>query len=177
MKTSKGAKHGRSTTGPRWDANMKIGISILLITHEMGVVRAIADRVAVLDGGRIVEQGPVWRVFATPQSATTKSLLRAYQPVLPEWIAARLVEGVGKRTIVKVLTVGAQARAPLLAGLALDTGVIATLIQGGVDYVQSYAIGAQFLELDGGESFASAINYLIERASEVEVLGHVVGDD
>ncbi len=50
------------------DINRRLGLTILLITHEMGVVKAIADRVAVLDGGRIVEHGPVWRVFASPGS-------------------------------------------------------------------------------------------------------------
>ena len=73
--------------------------------------------------------------------------------------------------------VGAQARAPLLAGLALDVGVKASLVQGGVDYVQGHAIGAQFLELDGGDSFPATLAYLRQRAHEVEVLGHVAGDD
>jgi D-methionine transport system ATP-binding protein len=116
-------------------------------------------------------------VFATPQSATTRSLLRAYQPALPEAIAARLIAGLGRRTLVKVLTVGEQARAPWLSGLALDAGVRASLVQGGVDYVQGHAIGAQFLELDGGDSFPAALEYLRRHAHEVEVLGHVAGDD
>ena len=159
--------------------NKRLGLTILIITHEMGVVRAIADRVAVLDNGRIVEEGPVWRVFAAPRHATTLSLLRAYQPALPAAFAARVRPGVGRSTVVKLLVVGEQARAPLLAELALATGARATLLHGGVDYVQDTAIGALFVGLDASNAstFAGAIEFLRQRASEAEVLGHVVDDD
>jgi D-methionine transport system ATP-binding protein len=161
------------------DINRHLGLTILLITHEMGVVRAIADRVAVLDRGRIVEEGPVWQVFAAPQSSTTKSLLRAYQPSLPKAVATRLVAGVGRSTIVKVVALGSQAREPLLAGLALDVGIRAALLHGGVEFVQQRAIGAFFIELDGrdAKALANALAYFSARAHEVELLGHVVADD
>lgn len=61
------------------DINRKIGVTILLITHEMAVIRAISDRVIVLDHGRIVEQGATDRVFTDPQSDLTKRLLAAAQ--------------------------------------------------------------------------------------------------
>ena len=61
------------------DINRKLGVTILLITHEMAVIRAISDRVIVLDHGRIVEEGPTDRVFAGPQSDLTKRLLAAAQ--------------------------------------------------------------------------------------------------
>ncbi len=59
------------------DINRRLGLTIVLITHEMGVVRVIADRVAVLDHGRIVERGSVRDVFANPRAAVTRSLLRS----------------------------------------------------------------------------------------------------
>ncbi|TGQ26894.1 ATP-binding cassette domain-containing protein, partial [Mesorhizobium sp. M00.F.Ca.ET.216.01.1.1] len=49
-----------------------LGLTILLITHEMEVIRSIADRVAVIDAGRIVEEGAVWQVFADPKSEITR---------------------------------------------------------------------------------------------------------
>ena len=72
------------------DINRRLGLTILLITHEMEVIRSIADRVAVIDAGRIVEEGAVWSVFADPQSGITKSLLGAIRPQLPPEIAAHL---------------------------------------------------------------------------------------
>ena len=57
------------------DINRKIGITVILITHEMSVIREIADQVLVLDQGRIAEVGPVWRVFGAPAHPTTRALL------------------------------------------------------------------------------------------------------
>jgi D-methionine transport system ATP-binding protein len=57
------------------DINRSLGLTILLITHEMDVIRRVADRVAVLQAGRIVEIGPVWQVFGAPRHATTRALL------------------------------------------------------------------------------------------------------
>jgi D-methionine transport system ATP-binding protein len=61
------------------DINRKLGLTILLITHEMSVIRAVTDRVVVLDHGRVVEQGETERVFATPQAELTQRLLAAAQ--------------------------------------------------------------------------------------------------
>ena len=61
------------------DINRRLGLTILLITHEMSVIRAVTDRVIVLDHGRIVEQGPTERVFAAPEADLTRRLLAAAQ--------------------------------------------------------------------------------------------------
>ncbi|MGO7163185.1 methionine ABC transporter ATP-binding protein, partial [Rhizobium johnstonii] len=81
------------------DINRKLGLTILLITHEMEVVRGIADRVAVIDAGRIVEEGQVWSVFANPQAEITGSLLGGIRPQLPEHIAGRLSATAGSEAI------------------------------------------------------------------------------
>ena len=160
------------------DINRQLGLTILLVTHEMSVLRALADRVAVLDGGRIVETGSTWRIFASPRAATTRSLLRAFQPALPTELAGRLADGVGKRTVLKVILVGEQARAPLLADLALATGLRAVLLHGGVDRVLGEAVGALFLEVDARdpETFSASLEFLRGRAHAVEAMGHVVDD-
>lgn len=67
------------------DINRKLGLTILLITHEMSVIRAITDRVIVLDHGRIVEEGPTARVFSSPQTPLTKRLLAAAQLGLEDY--------------------------------------------------------------------------------------------
>jgi D-methionine transport system ATP-binding protein len=61
------------------DINRKLGLTILLITHEMSVIRAVTDRVVVLDHGKIVEQGDTERVFAAPKAELTQRLLTAAQ--------------------------------------------------------------------------------------------------
>ncbi len=82
------------------DINRRLGLTIVLITHEMEVVRDIADYVTVLDGGRVVESGPTFDVFAFPQSPTARSFLASIvahdlpaevsRRLLPEPVADRI---------------------------------------------------------------------------------------
>ncbi|XYI36402.1 ABC-type transporter, ATPase component: PAAT family [Cupriavidus oxalaticus] len=66
------------------DINRQLGLTVVLITHDMGVIREACDRVLVLDHGRMVEHGPVWQVFAEPQAPATIALLRPLRQRLPE---------------------------------------------------------------------------------------------
>ncbi len=72
------------------EINRKLGLTIILITHEMDVVRSIADRLAVIDAGKIVETGSVQQIFASPQVPITRSLLEGSRPQLPEHLRDRL---------------------------------------------------------------------------------------
>lgn len=71
------------------DINRRLGLTIVLITHEMAVIREICDRVVVLECGRIVEQGEVWEVFGDPRHAVTRSLLGSLRAALPADLQAR----------------------------------------------------------------------------------------
>jgi D-methionine transport system ATP-binding protein len=164
------------------DINRRLGLTIVLITHEMSVIRAIADRVVVLEAGRVIEQGPVWRLFATPRAEGTRRLLRALQPELPESLRARLrpAAGADATLVLRVEVHGAQARAPLLVELAAAVGRAVTLLHGGVDHVASEPVGTLFIGLDraGGDGglAARAAEFLRPRVTGFEVLGHVVDD-
>jgi D-methionine transport system ATP-binding protein len=57
------------------EINQRLGLTIILITHEMDVIRTLCDRVAVLESGRVIEQGDVWRVFGDPQHEVTRGML------------------------------------------------------------------------------------------------------
>ncbi|RUU93241.1 MAG: methionine ABC transporter ATP-binding protein [Mesorhizobium sp.] len=157
------------------DINRQLGLTILLITHEMEVVRSIADRVAVIDAGRIVEQGPVWSVFADPQSDITKSLLGAIRPQLPAELAARLLPAAGAETILRVDVAGDAARGPLLSDLATAVPGAFRLIHGGIDHIQQQPVGTLFLSVPGSDAnhLADIITFLKTRQARVEVLGHV----
>ncbi len=156
------------------DINRRLGLTILLITHEMSVVRAIADRVAVLDNGRIVEEGPVAEIFAEPKSETTASMLSALRPALPPSIALSVGAAAWGETVVRIDLHGDEARQPLLADLALAEGVRARLIHGGVDEVQGIPVATLFIGIgsDAGE-LAKALAFLRKRAARTEVIGHV----
>ncbi|EGD01700.1 ABC metal ion transporter, ATPase subunit, partial [Burkholderia sp. TJI49] len=72
------------------DINRRLGLTIVLITHEMEVIRAVCDTVAVIEQGEVVETGPVWRVFGNPQHGATRALLSTLVHDLPAELAARV---------------------------------------------------------------------------------------
>lgn len=155
------------------DINQKLGLTILLITHEMEVIRSIADRVAVIDAGRIVEEGAVWSTFADPQSEVTRSLLAGIRPQLPQSIAARLA-GSGREAILRVDISGEAARRPLLAELATSIPGRFRLVHGGIDNIQGQPVGTLFLGAETASgSVAQTVEFLNARKARVEVLGYV----
>ncbi len=155
------------------DINRQLGLTIMLITHEMEVIRRVADRVIVLDKGRIVEEGPVWRVFANPVANTTKSLLQVLTPELPPSLKTRLNPAAGDIAVVRVQLSGDAARRPVFNDLP---GV--TLLHGGMDTVQGEPVGTLFLGLPARDKAAlqKAVNDLTAQADHLEVLGYVSGD-
>lgn len=154
------------------DINRKLGLTILLITHEMEVVRGIADRVTVLDAGRVVEEGPVWQVFSRPQAQTTRSLLSSIRPQLPVHIADKLTADVGGEAILGIDVAGPVATGPLFEGLSQEFPGGYRLIHGGVDHIQEQAVGRFFLAVPA-EKAASLASYAERLGAQVEVLGHV----
>ncbi len=165
----------RSILGFLEDIRRRLGVTILLITHEMEVVRAIADRVAVIDGGRIVEEGPVWKVFAAPESATTQSLLAGIRPELPAEIAAGLSPVPSGRAILRADVAGAPARRPLVSLLAEAIGGPVTLVHGGVEHIRGEPVGRLFLSLPAS-STQLALHTLAAQGATAELVGHVPGD-
>ena len=155
------------------DINRKLGLTILLITHEMEVVRGIADRVAVIDAGRIVEEGQVWSVFADPQKAITRSMLGGIRPQLPDTIAGRLSPTSGSEVILSVDLAGPQAQGAV-AELSAALPHSFRLIHGGIDHIQNRAVARFFIAVPTRDpALAGKIEqFLTARSARVEVLGY-----
>ena len=159
------------------DINRRLGLSIVLITHEMSVIRAIADTVAVMEAGRVVEHGPVGEVLGTPRHPLTRRLLAGSRPELPSALRERLrarpqLDG---RAVLQVDVRGAQAREPFIAGLSQRLGIPAVLLHGGIEVLRDEPAGRLFLGVASGHAEA-ACRFLAERATAAEVLGHVGAD-
>lgn len=161
------------------DINRKLGLTILLITHEMEVVRGIADRVAVIDAGRIVEEGQVWSVFGDPQAAITKSLLGGIRPQLPEHIAARLSQAAGSETILSVDLSGPEAQGALFADLSAALPHSFRLVHGGIDHIQNQPVARFFIAVPARDPALAAKveQFLTARSARVEVLGYDTDHD
>ena len=135
------------------DINRQLGLTILLITHEMEVIRSIADRVAVIDAGRIVEEGPVWSVFADPRSEITQQPARRH----PAATAGRDRRPAGAdrpatRRSCRIDVAGEAARGPLLSDLAAAVPGSFRLVHGGIDHVQQQPVGTLFLAVPGSDA-------------------------
>lgn len=154
------------------DINRRLGLSILIITHEMDVIRQVADRVAVLDAGRIVEEGPVWQVFAAPRASTTQALLSTMIPSLPDDLATRLIPaGSGSGALlVRVALKGAGARTPLIAALSERFAGPVSLVHGGLSSVQGVALGTMFLVLPPGAELHAIADAIRTTAGANDVL-------
>ncbi|MEE9923868.1 MAG: methionine ABC transporter ATP-binding protein [Brucella anthropi] len=159
------------------DINTKLGLTILLITHEMEVIRRIADRVIVLDHGAIAEEGPVWKVFANPQSPVTQSMLQVLTPELPAVWRDQL-EKSGALAVLKIKLSGAAAKGAFFNDVTVTTGLVPQLIHGGMDTIQGEPVGTLFIGLPAEDKakLDAAITYLNTHADATEVLGYVSGD-
>ncbi len=154
--------------------NRELGLTILLITHEMEVIREIASRVAVLDRGRIIEQGEVWKVFADPQTEITRSLLAGIRPQLPPELAARLSEAGDGPLVFSVDLAGADAPPAFLNGLFATAPQALQLVHGGLDHIQGQPVGRFFFAYTSDNGLAPEIvAYLNAHNARTEVLGHV----
>ncbi|WP_236193023.1 methionine ABC transporter ATP-binding protein [Pseudomonas glycinae] len=168
----------QSILGLLREINKRLGLTIVLITHEMAVIREICDRVVVLEHGRIVEQGPVWEVFGNPQHEVSQTLLAPLQHALPEELQSRLQaqpSSSDASVVLRLQFTGSQQDEPDLAALFAALGGRVKLLQGGVERIQGHALGQLLLAVAGSQLNAEQLR---ERAGQwaqrTEVLGYVV---
>jgi D-methionine transport system ATP-binding protein len=160
------------------DLKGTLGVTIVLITHEMSVIREICDRVAVLDHGRVVEQGSVWQVFAHPRTDLTRRLLRSVRPPLPESLQESLETRPlpESRALLRVGSSEPDQYSAVLAALS-EPAWQARIVHAEVDRVQGRPIGTVTFSVRyrGVEAQRALCALLQQRSADVEVLGYVAG--
>jgi D-methionine transport system ATP-binding protein len=124
--------------------NRELGLTIVLITHEMDVVRRVCDRVAVLEGGKVVETGPVEAVFLHPASATARRFVMEADGVPADGA------GVGGR-VVRLTFRGEATYKPILGAVARETGVDYSILGGRIHRLRETPYGQLTLSLTGGD--------------------------
>ncbi len=137
------------------EINQKLGITVIVITHQMSVVQEICNRVAILENGVVVEEGEVSEVFSNPRTNATRNL------IYPEMAEGAFIfpEG-GQR--VRVIFNGAMAsREPLIAKMAVDCHILASILGASTRSVGDRAYGYMLLDIPGTpEDLARAVSYL-----------------
>jgi D-methionine transport system ATP-binding protein len=155
--------------------NETLGITIVVITHEMGVVKEICDRVAVMEQGRIVEEGDVVSVFSAPKQnitkefiSTTSNLSRIYDLLDEKSPVISLKED---ELLVKLMYIERNVSEPLISGAARRFDVDFNIIFSDVEIIRDAPLGGTISILSGGrEKAEAALSYLREKNVYVEVI-------
>ncbi|TCL39127.1 D-methionine transport system ATP-binding protein [Anaerospora hongkongensis] len=158
--------------------NEKLKLTIVLITHEMQVIKEICHHVAVIEGGLIIEQGPVLDIFTKPKSATTREFIRAIINYdLPDifldtsFSDTPLPDG---NLVLRLSFIGHAAGEPIIAGMIRRFNVDTSILYGNIDHIQSTPFGTLLVELSGEQqNIESALNYLRAKDLGIEVIGYV----
>lgn len=136
------------------DINKKLNITVIVITHQMSVVEEICNRVAILDGGKVVEEGETTQVFACPKSAAAKKL------VYPGGEEEKIVAGEGEKIIRIVFNGSSNTETPLIAHMATKYGVMANILGASTKTIGSHAFGSMLIGVHEGEQFEKAVEFL-----------------
>lgn len=146
--------------------NERLGLTIVLITHEMEVIQEICDRVAVLEDGVLQEEGPVIEVFTRPQSLATKRMLQGF---LTTKLPANLPPS--PNTLVRLTFLNERAHQPIMSQMIRTHEVEVNILSGRIDQMKTAPFGMLLVELTGSETqIDHALQFLKESGVEVEVL-------
>jgi D-methionine transport system ATP-binding protein len=149
------------------DINRELGITVVLVTHEMDAIRRICDRVAVMDGGEIVESGDSADVFLHPRHPTTHRFVFEREHVDEDERREDFAHVPGR--IVKLTLRGEATYKPILGELARETGVDYSILSGRVDHIKRTPYGQLTLAMVGGDP-DHAMQFLEAADVHVEVI-------
>lgn len=146
----------------------KLGLTVVMITHQMEVIREICNKVAVMSNGQIVECGGVHHIFSSPQSPITKELI-SYLPNSLE-NEVEILKHKGK-SIIKVKFLGTIAEEPIISQAIKKFEVDFNIIGGSIENLSTMQVGHLFIELMGDlEKQKEAIKWFSESGVIVEVI-------
>ncbi|WP_302165860.1 methionine ABC transporter ATP-binding protein [Mitsuokella multacida] len=161
------------------DINRKLSLTVVVITHEMQVIKDICDKVAVIENGVIAEQGTVLEVFTNPQKPITKDFISV---LLSNELPAAFRGGEvskeplpGAYLLLRLTFIGESADDPVLAGIIRKFPEIeVTMLFGNLDQIKSTPFGRMIIGITGPEAkIQEAIQYLRQQDLKEEVIGYV----
>ena len=155
--------------------NRELGVTVVLITHQMQVIKQIADRVAVMEAGQVVELGAVLDVFTNPQQAITQSLI---DEIVPQELPASVQQRVQALTLglpagqsgqlLRLSYAGDSAYQPVLSHLIRELGLDLSILHGQIDDIQGQTFGSLAVFASGPPAqITAAIAYLQRNGVQV----------
>lgn len=147
--------------------NRELDLTIVLITHEMEVVKEICNRVAVMQDGKVIEEGPVYELFAHPKMPLTISFISSIlQFDLPQALTERCTG-----TLVKIQFRGTVAGESIVSDTLQKHKIRGNILHGKIEYIQDIPLGIFIMELNGDRiEIERAIQYMKERTEGLEVM-------
>ncbi|MDQ0158231.1 methionine ABC transporter ATP-binding protein [Alkalibacillus salilacus] len=147
-------------------------MTILMITHEMDVIKDICDRVAVMEGGEIIEQGAIFDLFTNPKHSTTRKFVESVMKAdVPKSILADIETYNDSRHIYRVTFLRSRAGEPVLSRVAKKFNVEVNILYGQILEIQDTPFGNLIVELQGGDDeVLKSLNYIKETVSVERVL-------
>lgn len=149
--------------------NSKLNITMIVVTHEMSVIKKLCSRVAVIEDGSIVEEGLVVDIFSNPSSKTVQKFI---SEVIPELPGGELQSHDGDEIkTVMINFLGEDAQKPFISNMVKHFDVNANILTGNIEILQNLQIGRLIINVSGSKNnVASALNYLLKNNLRIEVL-------
>jgi len=158
------------------EINRKLGLTIVLITHEMHVIEKICDRVAVMENGRIIELGSVVEVFSHPKTTTTRELISQVAGTEP--VEEAFLDELADGAVLRLTFLGEAANQTLISRMVKELDVDVNILQGQIKRLKDIAFGTLYIQLLGdAELVARAKAFLEQQGITVDVLRGAQGGD
>jgi D-methionine transport system ATP-binding protein len=155
--------------------NKEYNITILIITHEMSVIREICDRVAVIEAGKIIEHGTVFDVFSAPKTQTARNFVSSVMnDQIPDSIKEIIEKHAGMQKVFRINFVGSSAGQPLLSELAKKFDIHINVLFGNITELQGTPFGNLIIEFQGSDKeILKALTYINQKNINIkEVQAH-----
>lgn len=155
--------------------NQKYNITVVLITHEMHVIKKICDRVAVMEAGEVIEEGAVLDIFAKSKHPTTRNFIKSIFDVeLPEPLLQKFT---GEKRLGKILRlsfIGETVTEPILSVLTAQYPLQPNILFGNITQIKDDTFGNLIIKINGDpEIMDQGIAFLEQEGLEVEILEHL----
>lgn len=134
------------------DINRRLDLTIVIITHEMEVIRKICARVAVMQGGRVVETGKTTDIFQNPKEKITREFIQQDEDEDIDQLLSDFREYFPEGRILRVTYPGNQSRAPIISRVSREFNVDINIIRGSIYTTQNSPVGTLYVQVFGDES-------------------------
>lgn len=162
--------------------NQKLNLTIVLITHEMNVIKEICDKAAVIENGLIIEQGAVLDIFTQPQHPTTREFISAVinhdLPDILQDVEFTAQPSPGSNLVLRISFIGNIAGEPVISGMIRRFSIDVSILYANMDHIRQTPYGTLLIELSGPQSsLTDALAYLDAQKLGIEVIGYVARHD